>query len=93
MKRPDPLPFGASRGRGRRRTAPLQPFDTVPPELVEAAKRLFEQRHQTGPQTRGPKAEPSAGPVASEEGPNETGRFHLRQKSLTFSARRWKLSW
>lgn len=93
MKRPDPLPFGASRGRGRRRTAPLQPFDTVPPELVEAAKRLFEQRPHAGWQTGGPRAEPSTGPVASDEGPNETGRFHLRPKSLTFSARSWKLSW
>ena len=88
MKRRDPLQLGASRGRGRRRTAPLQPFDPVPPELVKVAKRLFEQSRQAG----GSKPEQTASRDLSED-PNEIGRFHLRPQSLAFSARSWKPSW
>ena len=42
MKRWDSAQSGVKRrGRGRRRTVPLQPFDAVPSQLVEAAKRIF----------------------------------------------------
>jgi hypothetical protein len=42
MKRWDSMQSGSRRrGRGRRRTVPLRPFDTVPSEFVEAAKRIF----------------------------------------------------
>jgi hypothetical protein len=72
MKRRDTLQPGyRSRGRGRRRTAPLPPFDAVPPHLVEAAKRIFAQRPRTGHMGTGSGQSGGGGPSSdgSEGGP------------------------
>jgi len=90
MKRWDSLhPSSKQRGRGRRRTAPLQPFDTVPAELVETAKRMFNEQR-----TNGSGNQPNGEPQVSERHEDNFPFLEFRALVPGFSSsRNWKVSW
>jgi hypothetical protein len=86
MKRWDSQSGSKRRGRGRRRTVPLRPFDTVPSELVEAAKGIFAQSRVD---VRG-----GGGSPMPEEAPD--GEDHpslLSVEALVLKPLDWRRSW
>lgn len=71
------------RGRGRRRTVPLRPFDPVPSHLVDAAKRLFtEGRWDT---------RVDEGTGAAHDPPPEDD--HQSRRSIDSSVTTWPFDW
>ncbi len=86
MKRWDSQSGTKRRGRGRRRTVPLRPFDTVPSELIETAKRMFEESRVD---VRG-----GGGSATPEDSPGGDDRPSLLSvEALALRPLDWRSSW
>lgn len=87
MKRWDSMQSGLKRrGRGRRRTVPLRPFDDVPSQLVEAAKLIFAESRMD--------VHGGGGSTTEHEGGGADDHPSLRSvEALVLKPMDWRSSW